>query len=97
MDERASDVLPEEHAVEGRREIEIEGKRSSGGTDTGGVRAELGEDKGRYEDDVNRNINVGDQERREIVLAGVIGTRKIEYGGSAVGFRGDGGEDRPVE
>ena len=50
MDERSSDILPQERAGEGRGEVEIAGKGGgSGGTETGGVRAALGEDEGSNE------------------------------------------------
>ena len=72
-------------------------KRSSCGTDTGVVRAALWEVRGSNEVGVDQNINVDDPERRKIGTAGVIGTRKIEYRRSAVGFQGDGGKDRVAE
>ena len=45
MDDRASHFRPDERAGEGGGEMGIAGKRSSSGTETGGVRAALGEDR----------------------------------------------------
>ena len=46
MGGRTSEILPQERAGEGGGEVEIARESGSGGTETGGVRAALGEDRG---------------------------------------------------
>ena len=94
VDERASDILPQERAGEGAGEVEIARKESSGGTDTGGNRAVLGEDSGRNEANRDGSSTIGDPERGEMGVAGVYGLREVEYGRSILGASG---KDRRAE
>ena len=72
-------------------------ERSSGGTDTEGVRAALGEDRGSNEAGGDGSSTMSDRERWEMDVAGVYGVREVEHGGSIVGFQGAGGKDRRAE
>ena len=57
--------------------MEIARERSSGGTDTGGVRAALGEDRGSNEDGGDGSSTVGDSEAGEMGVAGVYGIHEV--------------------
>ena len=97
VNERAGDAQSEEWAGESGEETEVAGKRSSGGTETGQIRAALGEDRGINEAGEDGSPTVGDPERGGMGVAAVYGIREVEYGGPTVGFQGAGGLDRRVE
>ena len=94
VDERASDILPQEQSGEGGGEVEIARKESSGGTDAGGNRAVLGEDRGRKEAGGDGSSTISDPERGEMGVPGVHGICEVKYGRSIVGA---GGKDRRAE
>ena len=97
VDERANDVRPEERARDGGGEMEIASKRSSGGTETGGVCVALGENRGRNKAGKDGSPTVGDPERGEMGVAGVYGIREVEHGRPTVDFQCAGGSDRRSE
>ena len=72
-------------------------ERSSNGTETGRVRAALGEDRGSNEASGDGSATIGNPERGEMGVTGVYGTHEIEYGGSNVGFQGAGRKGRRAE
>ena len=78
-------------------EVEITRKGGSGGTETGGVRAALGEDRGSNEAAGDGSTTMGAAERGGMGVKGVYGKREVEYGGSIVGFQGAGRKDRRAE
>ena len=97
MDERSSDILPQERAGEGGGEVEIARKGGRGGTETGGVRAALGEDRGSNEAGGDRKTTMGDPERGEMGVTGVYGIREVEHGGSIMGFQSAGRKETRAE
>ena len=97
VDEREIDILPQEWAGEGEGDVEIAKGRSSGGTDTGELRAELWEDRGSTEAGGDGRFTMGDSDRREMGVAGVYGIGQVEYGGSILVFQGAGEKDRRAE
>ena len=78
-------------------EVEITRKGGSGGTETGGVRAALGEDEGSTEAGGDGSAAMGGPGRGEMGVTGVYGIREVEYGGPIAGFQGAGRKDRRAE
>ena len=54
--------------------MEIARKRGSGGTETGGIRASLGEDRGSNEAGGDGSTTMGDPERGEMSVACLLYT-----------------------
>ena len=78
-------------------EVEIARETGRGGTETGEVRAALGDDRESNEAGGDGSATMGDPEGGEVGVTVVYGIREVEYGGPIAGFQGAGRKGRRAE